>query len=265
VRILKLLILASGVALQAQWLNLATPSVPRNKDGSPNLTAPSPRSSGGKPDLSGIWLAERNRPCPADGCPDMDIGQEFINIGWSLKEGLPYQPWAAKIAKERSAENGKDDPGSHCRPTGIVKMHTSPFFRRIVQTPGLMLIVTERDAENRRIFTDGRTLPVDPAPTPNGYSIGKWVGDTLVVESKGFSDGEWLDRGGSPLTGEATITERFHRVDYGHLEIGITVNDPKAYTRPWTITLKQHIALNTELIDYFCMENERDTSHYVGK
>ena len=117
----------------------------------------------------------------------MQIGQEFMNIGWSLKGGLPYQPWAASLVKGRKAENSKGDPGSACRPTGIVKMHTSPFFRRVVQTPDLLLILSERDAEFRQIYTDGRPLPVKPEPTPNGYSTGKWEGDTLVVESNGFS------------------------------------------------------------------------------
>jgi hypothetical protein len=219
----------------------------------------------GKPDFSGIWLAERNRPCPAIGCNDMEIGQEFVNIGWALKDGLPYQPWAADLVKARTAQNGVDDPGSHCRPTGIVKMHTSPFYRKVVQSPDLLLILTERDAEHRQIFLDGRTLPADPQPTPNGYSTAKWEGDALVVNSIGFTDGTWLDRSGSPLTSAAKITERFRRVNYGQMDISITVDDAKAYTKPWTITLHQHIALNTELMNYFCMENERDSEHLVGK
>jgi len=195
----------------------------------------------------------------------MEIGQEFMNIGWSLKGGLPYQPWAASLVKARQAENSKGDPGSNCRPTGIIKMHTSPFFRRVVQTPDLLLILTERDAEFRQIYTDGRPLPVKPEPTPNGYSTAKWEGDTLVVESNGFSDGEWLDRDGSPLTEAARITERFRRPSFGTLEIGITVEDPKAYTQPWTIKLTQHIAVNTDLLNYYCMENEKDSGHLIGK
>ena len=195
----------------------------------------------------------------------MEIGQEFMEIGWSVPGGLPYQNWAASLKKERMAKDGVGDPGSSCRPTGIIKMHTSPFFRRIVQTPDLLLILTERDAEFRQIFTDGRPLPVNPQPSPNGYSTGKWDGETLIVESNGFSDGEWLDRDGSPLTDAAKITERFHRPNYGTLEIGISVNDPKAYTREWSIKLTQHIALNTDLLNYYCMENEKDSGHLLGK
>jgi len=258
-------VLLLAFALQAQWLNYPTPGVPKNKDGTINLKAPAPRTAAGKPDLSGIWLAERNRPCPPGGCVDMEIGQEFMNIGWTLPGGLPYQPWAASVVKARKEINSRDDPGSNCRPTGIVKMHTSPFFRRIVQTPDLLLILTERDAEFRQIFTDGRPLPVNPQPTPNGYSTAKWDGDTLVVESNGFSDGLWLDRDGSPLTESATMTERFRRPVYGTLEIELTVNDVKAYTRAWTIKMTHHIAVNTELMNYYCRENEKDSEHMVGK
>lgn len=195
----------------------------------------------------------------------MDIGQEFMNIGWSLPGGLPYQAWAVKLMKDRQAENSKGDPGSNCRPTGIVKMHTSPFYRKVIQTPGLILILTERDAEFRQIFTDGRPLPANPQPSPNGYSTAHWEGDTLVVESNGFSDGEWLDRDGSPLTDAALITERFTRPSFGTIEIALTVNDPKAYTRPWTVKLNQHIAIDTDLLNYYCMENEKDSTHLVAK
>ena len=131
--------------------------------------------------------------------------------------------------------------------------------------PGLVVILNERDSAYRQIFTDGRPLPVDPTPTPNGYSVGKWDGDTLVVNTIGIADGEWLDRNGDPLTDAAKLTERFRRVNYGTMEIEFTVDDPKAYTKPWTVKIKQFIALNTELIDFFCMENEKDTPHEVGK
>jgi hypothetical protein len=249
----------------AQWLNYPTAGVPRTPDGKPNLSAPVPRTPDGKPDLSGIWEAERNRPCPPEGCSDMAIGQEFTNIGWSLKGGLPYQPWAAETVKKRTADNGRDDPPSNCFPAGVVKAHTTPLFRKIIQVPGLVILLSERDVTYRQIFTDGRPLPVDPQPSWNGYSIGKWDGDTLVVETTGFRDGLWLDRNGSPLTDAARLTERFRRVNFGKLEIEVTVDDPKAYTKPWTIKLNQFISLNTELLDYYCLENERDRAHLIGK
>ena len=252
-------------ALFAQWLHYPTAGVPRNADGSVSRSAPAPKTPQGKPDFSGIWTAERNRPCPPGGCNDMELGQEFQDIGWSLPTGLPFEPWARDLTKSRIARNGMDDPGSHCRPVGFVKMHTSPFYRKIVQLPDLMLFLTERDAEHRQIFLDGRALPDDPQPAVGGYSTGHWEGDTLVISSAGFADGMWLDRNGSPLTDAGKITERFRRPNFGHLEITLTVDDPKAYTAPWTVTLRQDIAVDTDLVNYYCMENEKDSGHLVAQ
>jgi hypothetical protein len=239
--------------------------VPRLPNGKPNLAAPAPRTADGKPDLSGIWGWEDNRPCPPDGCADQKIGQEFINIGWSLKGGLPYQPWAAELVKKRRAENSKDDPQSRCLPRGALRMHTDGLLKKFVQVPGLLMILHERNAGYRQIFTDGRPLPADPNPSWNGYSSGKWDGDTLVVQTTGFLDGGWLDSGGSPITESAQMTERFRRPNFGTLEIEITVDDPKAYTAPWTVKLKQPLVTDTELLDYICLENERDSKHFVAK
>src|SRR5262245_39585728 len=177
---------AAAVPLGAQWLHYPTPGVPRLPDGSPNLQAPAPRTPDGKPDFSGVWAPDRNRPCPPDGCADMEIPQEFLNIGWSLKDGPPYQPSAAETRKARAEQNGKDDPVSRCLPGGIVKLHTTPLLRKIVQTPGLLISLNEMDATFRQIFTDGRTLPPDvDLPSFKGFSTGKWEGDTLVVQTAG--------------------------------------------------------------------------------
>ncbi|HJZ74056.1 MAG TPA: hypothetical protein VKE51_20090 [Vicinamibacterales bacterium] len=263
--VVSLVVVAASVSVSGQWLKHPTAGVPRLADGTPNLAAPAPRTADGMPDLSGMWDIEHNRPCPPLGCADMEVGQEFVNIGWSLKSGLPYQPWAAEVRRKRMEENGKDDPGSHCLPPGIVKSHTSPLFRKIVQTPGLIVILYERDAAQRQIFTDGRKLPEIEMPTFDGYSVGRWERDTLVVQSAGFKDGMWLDRSGSPMTDSAKITERFRRVNYGKLEIEITVDDPKAYTAPWTVKLNHSLKLDTELLSYICMENEKSVAHMVGK
>ncbi len=244
-------VFASALPLQAQWLKYPAPGVPRTKTGVVNMTAPAPRLNG-KPDLSGVWEAEDNRPCPPGGCADMKVGQEFVNIGWSLKDGLPYQPWAA-------------EPMSRCLPPGLVRLHTHALMRKMVQTPALLAILNEQSVEYRQIMTDGRPLPVDPVPAWNGYSVGKWDGDTLVVESSGFRDDLWLDANGSPMTASAKITERFRRPDFGHLEIAITVDDSRAYTRPWTVMLKQTIVADSDLLDYVCQENEKDVPHLVGK
>jgi hypothetical protein len=249
--------------LAAQWLKYPTPGVPRAPGGQPNLEAPAPRAADGHVDLSGIWRPLENRPCPAEGCADMKVGQQFVDMGWGLKGGLPYQPWAAELTKKRMAELRKDDPNSQCLPTGIVRMHTAPLYRKIVQTPGVVIILNERQVWYRQIFTDGRPLPPDPVPTWNGYSVGRWDGDTLVVRSNGFRDGIWLDSNGSPLTESATITERFQRLDYGTIDIAVTVDDPKAYTAPWTTTIRHVVAVDTELIDYVCQENEKDVQRFV--
>jgi hypothetical protein len=257
-------ILCGSLPLFAQWLNHPTPGVPRTPDGKPNLSAPAPRTADGKPDLSGIWAWENNRPCPPGGCPDAVIGQEFANIGWSLKEGLPYQPWAADAVKTRRANNAKDDPQSRCLPRGALRLHTDGLLKKYVQTPGVLVILNERNANFRQIFTDGRPLPADTNPSFNGYSTGKWDGDTLVVQTIGFRDDLWLDSGGSPLTDAAKVTERFRRPNFGTLEIEITVDDPKAYTKPWTVKLTQPLVVDTELLDYMCYENEKDFVHFVG-
>jgi hypothetical protein len=255
-------LISAGTPAFAQWVNYPTAGVPRLSNGKPNLLAPAPRTSEGKPDLSGIWGWEDNRPCPPGGCPDQKVGQEFINIGWSLKGGLPYQPWAAELVQERKAANGKDDPQSYCLPRGAIRIHTDGLLKKIVQTPNLLVILTERNAGYRQIFTDGRPLPADPTPSWNGYSSGKWMGDTLVVESNGFRDGMWLDASGSPLTEAARMIEEFRRPNFGTLEITITIDDPKAYTAPWTVKLRQPLVADTELLDYICLENERDTKHF---
>jgi hypothetical protein len=249
----------------AQWLGYPTAGTPRTRDGKPNLSAPAPRTRDGKADLSGIWEVLHNRPCPPEGCPDMRVPEEFLDIGFSLKGGLPYQPWAAAITRQRTEDLRKDDPNALCLPVGIVRMYTTPLFRKIVQTPGLVVILNERDAAYRQIFTDARPLPADPQPSWNGYSSGRWEGDTLVVQTLGFRDGVWLDANGSPLTEAAKITERISRVNYGKLEIEITVDDPKAYTRPWTVKLTQILAPDTDLLDYYCLENEKSRQHLVGK
>jgi hypothetical protein len=162
-------------------------------------------------------------------------GTGILDFGARLAGGLPYLPWAAALVKERSDQLGKDDPVGLCRPGGALRILTFPPFRKFVQLPELFVILSERDVTYRQIFMDGRTLPEDPTPTFNGYSIGRWDGDTLVVSSHGFRDGTWLDRNGSPMSEAARLTERFRRVNYGRIDVEVTVDDPKVYTRPWTV------------------------------
>jgi hypothetical protein len=252
-RLFVLLAILFAAGAHAQWLNYPTPGIPRTPDGKPDLAARAPRTSDGKLDLSGVWQ-------PASGGAD----PQFVDIGKEVKGGLPFQKWAADLVKARRAANNKDDPDGHCQPLGTVKMHLHPYPRKILQLPGFMVILYERDTVYRQMFTDGRALPADPQPSFYGYSTGKWQGDTLVVETNGFRDGLWLDISGTPLTDAAKVTERFQRPSFGKLEIEITVDDPKAYTKPWTIRVNQSLAVDTDLLEFFCTDNERDARHLVG-
>ena len=259
-------VLAMSATVSAQWLTYPTRGVPRTADGKPNLLAPAPRTADGRPDLSGIWQLEPDGVCPDVGCQvDYRPAMEFRNLGAKLPGGLPYQPWAAALVKERTEQLGKDDPVGFCKPGGAVRILTFPPYRKFLQLPDLFVILSERDVTYRQIFMDGRPLPEDPTPTFNGYSIGRWDGETLVVQTNGHREGTWLDRNGSPISESARMTERFRRVNYGLLEIDLTIDDAKVYTKPWTVTLRQRIVLDTELLDYHCTDNEKSAPHMVGK
>jgi hypothetical protein len=247
----------------AQWLKYPTPGVPRKADQKVDLTAPAPRTAGGKPDFSGIWLTG-NPQCTQGFNPvtytcglELPMGREGINMGVSLSGGLPYQPWLAALVKERTANHAKDDPHVRCLPDTFLRAYSLPHFVRFVQTPDLLVALIEMNANYRLVFLDGRPLPEDPLPSWQGYSSAKWDGDTLVIDSNGFRDDIWIDWNGSMITSAAKVRERIRRPDFGHLEIEVTVDDPKAYTKPWTVTLKQQIAVDTELVDEICLENEK--------
>jgi hypothetical protein len=251
--------------LNGQWVNYPTAGVPRTRDGKPDLAAACPRTADGKPDFSGLWVMQTKR----EGNPNFPgceaVSDEFVNIAASLKGGLPYQAWAADLVKARRSEQRVNDPMSRCVPIGPVRLHTWNGPRKVAQTLGLLIIMNELDTTYRQIFTDGRPLPADPNPSWNGYSSGKWEGDTLVVRTNGFRDGIWLDATGNPMTDAATITERLRRPNFGTMEIEITVDDPKAYTKPWTVNLNQTIKLDTDLLDFVCADNEKDASHLSSK
>jgi hypothetical protein len=249
--------------LAAQWLKHPTAGVPRTPDGKLNRSAPTPRLSDGKPDFSGIWLTD-SPFCPQGMSEDsitcgfeLPMGLDGINIGRSLKGGLPYQPWLAALVKQRTATEAKDDPHVRCLPDTFLRAYSLPHFLKFVQTPKLLIMLSEVNASYRQVFLDGRPLPQDPTPSWQGYSSAKWEGDTLVIDSIGFRGGLWIDWNGSEIGEAAKVRERIRRPDYGHLEIEITVDDPKAYTKPWTVTLKQRIVVDTELVDEICLENEQ--------
>jgi hypothetical protein len=259
--------------LSAQWPAYPPANLPKTADGKPNLTAPAPRLANGKPDLSGLWTnvrpagGQRGQPAPPPAPPaDGPPVATFRDVGAGFKDGLPFQPWAAELLKKRRADNSKDNPDALCLPMGLMQFHTHGQPRKIVQTPDLMVIIYEANYGLRQIFTDGRSLPAgDPQPWWYGYSTGKWDGDTLVVETTGLRDDGWLDIWGSPQTDRATVTERFRRVNYGSLEIDVTIDDPKAYTKPWTVRLNQRLALDGDLIEFICHENQRFEQYLRGE
>jgi hypothetical protein len=182
----------------------------------------------------------------------------FWNIEAGFKEGLPLQPWAAELRTQRMAGNSKDNPDAQCLPLGHMQLHTHSQPRKIIQSDAVIVVLYEANADIRQIFMDGRPAPPrDAQPWWAGYSRGRWDGDTLVVETTNFRDLGWLDVNGAPLTSDATVTERFRRPNAGTLEIDVTIDDPRAYTRPWTVRVNQRLLPDTELIEFVCQENNQ--------
>jgi hypothetical protein len=288
---------AAAAPATAQWPNYPTQNVPRKADGTPNLTAPAPRSADGKPDLSGLWEIYLNAiaaaPPPGEASPSRSLQESadgndednqlglrvntppvdpnsppratFFDIGANIEGGPPFQQWARDLRGERMADNQKDNPDANCLPMGFMQLHLHPQPRKIVQTPELIVIMYEGNQGLRQIFMDGRDLPeVDENLQPwwYGYSVGRWEGDTLVVESAGFRDDGWLDVFGSPLTERGKLIERWRRPEFGRLEIDVTVDDPKAYTKPFTVRVDHQILLDQDLIEFICNENEKSVRHY---
>jgi hypothetical protein len=241
----------SSTCAVAQWTGLKTAGIPRTADGKPNLAAPAPRTADGKPDLSGIWQAGMAGPAGQYGY-DYNVAQELPPDGLT--------PWAQSVRRERVQNFRKDSPLAHCLPVSV------PFndFRglsRIVQTSDIIVILYEQpNSPHRSIFLDGRALPKDPNPTWLGYSVGHWEGDALVVESVGFNDKGWLDVGGNPQTESLRLTERYRRPDFGHLQLDVTFDDPKTFTKPFTLHMTKTYSADTEIIEDVC-ENERDSGH----
>jgi hypothetical protein len=263
---LALILLALTVAMSsaalAQWIQYPTPDLPRTADGKPNLAAPVPRLPDGKPDLSGLWRGNPRRCVSKTGqtvpC-GVEIGGSPLggNLGRDLPGGLPYQPWAADLARKRRADFSRDDPHVRCLPDSAVRMWTLPHLTKTIHTPKLLVLLNEVNAQYRQIFLDGRPFPEDPTPSWIGYSVGHWEGDTLVVTTKGFRNDIWIDSGGSPLSDAATMTERLHRVNFGTMDLEITIDDPKVYTKPFTVKQTEFFEVDTDLIDEFCLENEK--------
>jgi len=249
-----ILAITCGMPLAAQWLNQPTPGIPRSADGKPNLSAPAPRAPDGKPDLSGLW----NRISP----------KYSRNIAADLKPA-DIQPWAQKLVDQRVENLGKDYMNVRCVPLGpgysTAADSTGSEQMKIIQTPSLIVILNP-DLTYRQIFMDGRKLESSPNPDWMGYSVGHWEGDTLVVESNGFNDQTWLDHDGHPHSDALRVTERYHRRDFGNLDLEVTFSDPSIYAKPWTVAVRAELAADTEMIEFVCNEKGVSASlqHWVG-
>jgi hypothetical protein len=253
-----------SMPLGAQWIRYPTAGVPRAADGNVDMSAPAPRMADGRPDFSGVWTSDEVDPRRPGVPPDphgATTSRRMINLGVDLPDGLPYQPWLAALVKERWADNAKDDPHVRCLPLNSLRAYGMPHLLKFVHAPSLLIVLNEWNAGYRQVFTDGRPLPDDPTPSWQGYSSATWSGDTLVVDTIGMRDDLWIDWRGSVLTEVAKVREQIRRPDFGHLEIEVTVDDPKAYTRPWTVMIKERLLVDTELIDEICLENERSLQH----
>jgi len=286
-----------SASIAAQWPKFTETNVPRDAKGNVRMTAPPPRTADGKPNLSGNWRRADRDPLPAEIAPivgersgaaagrsgrppGIPVEPEiepfpadpkspplatFFELGANIQGGLPFTPWAAELRKQRNAANSKDNPDANCMPMGITQFHMQPQPRKIIQTPKLIVILYEANYGLRYIYLDGRKLPPqgDPQPWWYGYSVGRWQGDTLIVETNNVRGAEsgpfdgWLDVRGSPYSDGAKFTERFRRPIFGKLEIDVTVEDAKAYTKPFTVRINQRVIVDEEPIEFVCNENQQ--------
>jgi hypothetical protein len=240
------------LSLSAQWQLPKDKAIARTKDGKPDLKAPTPRRSDGKPDLTGIWIADP--PKLRDATIDLKPGE------------LQMQPWAEELFKQRATGDlSALDPDANCLPQGVPKINSTPLPFKIFQEPNVVVVLYEAFDQFRQFFMDGRQLPKDANPQWFGYSLARWDGDTLVVESSGFNGKAWLDQVGHPSTEALRVTERFTRRDFGHMDVVSTIDDPKAYKKPWGYTQPLSLLADTELLELVCNENNTDLPHLKGK
>ena len=257
----RLLRSSSGVALAmamlcepaaAQWLNAPEPELPRKADGSVDMEAPPPRLAEGRVDLQGIWMPDDNRYI-------RDLARDIGD------DNVPYQPWARRLFDSRKdGLRSSEDPDAHCLPQGVPKINFVAYPWKLIETPDAIVIIYETFTYWRQIFTDGRAVDPNAKPTWMGYSTGQWEGDALVVETTGFNGMPWLDQLGRPSTDQLRVTERFIRTAVGHMSIEVTIDDPGAYTAPWSATQVVHLRPGWEPVEFICGENNRDIDSLPG-
>ena len=267
-------LLLAGALLFApgQWLNYPTPGTPRGADGKPNLSAKTPRASNGKPDLSGVWRTEYGNPDENErlfgagvkafvqpGDDPSSFSKYFLDILVDFpRDAKPMRPAARELFR-LNVEKKSRSSSARCLPQGLPRTDINSYAPfKIIQTPGVIAVLYEVDNTHRQIYTDGRPLPVDPQPTWGGYSIGRWEGDVLVVDAAGFNDETWLDSGGHPHSSALRIHERFHRRDFGHMDVSVTIDDPTMYTQPFTIKVTELLLPDSDILESVCNENEKD-------
>jgi hypothetical protein len=270
-------VLFAGALLFApgQWLDYPTPGTPRGADGKPNLVAKAPRAANGKPDLSGVWRTAYDPPDENErlfgpgvkafiepGDDPSTFSKYFLDILVDFpRDASPMRPAAAELFRRNAARKSYSS-SANCLPQGLPRTDINSYAPfKIIQTPGVIAVLYEVDNTHRQIYTDGRPLPVDPQPTWGGYSVGRWDRDTLIVDAAGFNEGTWLDSGGHPHSDALRIQERFHRRDFGHMDLSVTVDDPKMYTKPFTIKVTELLQPDTDILESVCNENERDLPH----
>jgi hypothetical protein len=255
-----------------QWLNYPTPGTPRGADGKPNLSAKTPRAANGRPDLSGVWRTAYGSPEENErlfgpgvktfvepGDDPSSFSKYYLDILVDFpSDAKPMRPAALEVFRQNVATRSRSSP-ARCLPQGVPRTDINSYAPfKIIQTPGVIAVLYEVDNTHRQIYTDGRPLPVDPQPAWGGYSVGRWDGDTLIVDAAGFNDDTWLDTAGHPHSEAMRVQERFHRRDFGHMDLTVTVDDPKMYTRPFTFTVTELLLPDTDILESVCNENEKD-------
>ena len=232
-----------------QWFDYKWPHVPRTADGKVDMSAPTPRTSDNKIDFSGVW--------------GLDAGPSLFFIAGELKPE-EMKPEVGRLLQERDENIQAEDQSIDCLPEGPRFSHFVAFPKKIVQTPELLLVLAE-DLTYRQIFLDGRPLPRDPNPSFMGYSVGRWDGDTLVIDTVGYKERTWLDFAGSPHSEKLRVTERWRRTSFGQMEIEETFSDPEYYSRPMHVNVAGTLVPDTDLLEYVCAENEKDKSKLIGR
>jgi hypothetical protein len=235
----------------SQWMPHPAADMPRKPNGAPDLDAPVPRAADGKPDLSGLWHVRA-------------FGKYHGNLAADLGK-VPLGSLGESMYKEHMEKLGAEDPSTGCLPSGVPRFYGDPYPFKILQQPGITMMLLESGTLFRQIFTDGRELPVNPTPTWLGYSVDRWSGDEFIIHSAGFNGKTLLDSNGLPTSDALQVTERRHRRNYGHMDAVITIDDAKMYTTSWTVTLPLELMPESELMEYVCLENERDLRHIVAQ